>query len=217
MWMGTDSKVSVRLIDFEHVVLASIVVRAEAIDAYRADPVVEKDNTLTETFATSKTSAKAWGKIVDWKTMLITAAICGAAGAIICSGAFLIAGGTTVVSGIGLGWGALVATSAAQASAIGAGIGSAAGATFGIAYPTIFASLTQKVADLLSGRTVRGKTQFGNVKTALEMQQEAVQNRKNSEPDQRLTSDHYKDRPLSTISQVVATDRLLAPERQLTA
>ena len=37
MWMGTDSKVSVRLIDFEHVVLASTVVRAEDIDTYRAD------------------------------------------------------------------------------------------------------------------------------------------------------------------------------------
>lgn len=128
-------------------VLNSPEKQMEILAKYRQNPVVEKDNTVGEIFATSKNNSAAWGKIIDPATMVLTTALCALAGAITCAGALMLAGGTFSL-------GALTVSSVGTAALIGAGIGSATGISFGIYYPGIFASLAQFTGHMLSGKLV---------------------------------------------------------------
>ena len=152
-------------------ILKSPEKQAEVIAAYRANPVVEKDNTLQETFATSGSTSRAFGKLFDWKTTVVAMGICAAAGVLMLTGGFMLAGSTSI------GFGSIAVHSLGGAALMGAAIGAATGVTFGINYPMVFASGTQWTADLLSGKMVRGQSNFEHVKTVPEVKREAQLNR----------------------------------------
>jgi hypothetical protein len=205
----------------EQEILASPQKQAEAIAAYRVDPVVEKSDTVYEAFATSKKSGGGWGKLINWKTMAITVAVCVAASLVLFGGAFALGGGLatgTAVSGLG---GALGLTSA-NLFPIAAGTGAAMGVGFGINYPMLFSAFSHHTADLLGGKIVRGE-RAPHIKTAREMEQEAIQHRgtsRRSPPIQvvRIAADEIaSDMPQAQVSDVVSADRLQAAEQQITA
>ena len=62
----------------EKEILASPEKQREAIAAYRMDPVVEKDTTAGEIFATTRNKGKALNKLIDLPTMALTVALCSA-------------------------------------------------------------------------------------------------------------------------------------------
>lgn len=185
----------------------------EAIEAYRKDPVVEKTDTVCETYATARKPGEAFHKIVSGKTMLLTALICAAASMLLFGGAFLIGGG----AGLGL----IGMTSLNSALAIGAGAGAATGISFGIAYPPIFASLTKHVAHLLSQSYMKGK-KLPHIKNVAEIEAEATLNRELSEavvPQMHVAhkAPVAADMPSMQVSDVVAADRVVQPQQQITA
>jgi hypothetical protein len=198
----------------EQEILKSPEKQRAAIAAYRKDPVVERTDTVCETYATTRGKGNAFKKIVDWKTMLVTVAVCTLASMALFGGAFLL--------GAGAGLGALGMTSIGSALAIGAGAGAAMGVAFGVAYPPIFASLTKHTADLLSGKMVRGKSQFGHIKNVAEIEAEATLNRELSEgvvPQMHVAhkAPVAADMPSMQVSDVVAADRVAQPQQQITA
>ena len=190
-------------------ILKSPEKQAEAIAAYRANPVVEKDDTLQETFATSASRSQAFGKLFDMKTTLVAMALCAGAGVLMLTGGFMLAGSTAI------GFGALQVTSMPAAAALGAAIGAATGVTFGINYPMIFASATQWTADLLSQKMVRGQSNFGHVKTVSEVQQEASANRAVSEQSSPMKLTLAKDAAPSTVISDIHAEGRQAPALQL--
>ena len=196
----------------EQEILTSPQKQQEAIEAYRANPVVEKSDTVGEAFATSKEAGGGWSKLINWKTMAITVAVCAAASLILFGGAFVLGGGLasgTALSGLG---GALGLTSA-NLLPIALGSGAAMGVGFGINYPMLFSALGHRTGDLLSGKVVRGEAP-AHIKTADEMQLEAVQNRAMSETQPlRITG----ATPQLRISNAVAFDRLQTAKKQLNA
>ena len=87
------------------------------------------------------------------------------------------------------------------------------GVGFGINYPMLFSALGHRTGDLLSGKVVRGEAP-AHIKTADEMQLEAVQNRAMSETQPlRITG----ATPQLRISNAVAFDRLQTAKKQLNA
>ena len=200
----------------EQEVLASPDKQREVIEAYRKDPVVEKDTTVRETLATYKDKGKAWGKIIDLKTMGMTASICALFSATICAGAFLLGGGVPVVIGYGL-----TAHTWIGAALIGSALGAGTGSLFGFNFPILFSSLCEKAGDLLGGKMVRGKTGYPAVQTAVEQQQEAVRNRAASAPEVAEPS-HMRvaasEAPSTRIHEAVAAAERAAPlDRQVGA
>ena len=206
----------------EQEVLASPEKQREVIEAYRKNPVVEKSATINELYATHSRSA-AMKKMFDVKTILFAGLVCAAVGAAVCAGGFLLA---SVVTGqtFSLGWGALVASCPWDAAVIGAGLGAASGASFGIAYPAIFGTLTQKASDMLTGKMIRGKSDFSRAKTIAEIQHEAVANRAASETLQAASA--YDDAlpmqtplvreiPLTRIEKPIAADRPMMADQQV--
>lgn len=207
----------------EQEVLASPEKQREVIAAYRKDPVVERNDTLKEIYATSRGSGKAFGKIIHWPTFMAAVAICMAASMTLFGGAFLLGGGVigaAAMPAIASGLGALGMTSMSSALAIGAGAGAGMGAAFGIAYPPIFAGLTKSVADFLSGNTLRGKSQFGHIRTVREIEAEAVVNREASEglvpklhvPAIKIAA---SESPSTQVSDMVAQARIADAQHQL--
>lgn len=185
----------------------------EVIEAYRKDPVVEKTDTVCETYATTRGKGKAFHKIVSGKTMLATVAICAAASMLLFGGAFVL-GGASVMSGLG----ALGMSSLSSALAIGAGTGAAMGISFGIAYPPIFASLTKHTGHLLSQSYMQGK-KLPHIKNVKETEAEARMYRDLSEGT--ISPLHIKaaadTSPSTEISNAAAIERVQQPERQLNA
>ena len=196
-------------------ILKSPEKQAEAIAAYRANPVVEKDDTLQETFATSASRSQAFGKLFDMKTTLVAMALCAGAGVLMVTGGFLLAGVGAGGVPVGIAFGALKIASVAQAVGVGAAIGAATGVTFGINYPMIFASATQWTADLLSQKMVRGQSNFGHVKTVSEVQQEASANRAVSEQSSPMKLTLAKDAAPSTVISDIHAEGRQAPALQL--
>jgi hypothetical protein len=198
----------------EQEILSSPEKQREAIEAYRKNPVVEKRGTIEELTATHKGGI---AKLFDVKTMIFAGALCAAVEAVVCAGAFLMMGG--------IGWGALVAADAMEAAVIGAGLGAASGASFGMAYPVIFGTLTQKASDMLRGNMVRGKSEFAHVKTIAEIQQEAVQNRIASESIPQMTvtrggkmaASEVGMIPENSIAVPAAAERVVQLQPQLSA
>lgn len=205
----------------EQEILASPEKQRAAIEAYRNDPVVPKTDTVCETYATTRSRSAAFGKIVSWKTMAITVAVCAAVSMLLFGGAFLIGGGLTsgaVTSGLGV----LGMTSLKSALLIGAGAGAATGVSFGIAYPPIFASFTKHTAHLLSGDFVAGK-KLPHIKTVAEIEAEAAKNRASSEqqpakpvmiPVKNVAAD---ETPAAQVSDVVVAERVAQPQKQISA
>ncbi len=189
-------------------ILKSPEKQAEVIAAYRANPVIEKDNTLQETFATSASTGKAFGKLFDLKTTVVAMGICAAVGVLMVTGGFLLAGSTAI------GFGVLQATTLGGAAAMDAAIGAVTGITFGINYPMIFASATQWTADLLSQKMVRGKSNFEHVKTVPEVQREAQMNRAASLSSAPVLALAKDEAPSTSISDINADGRQ-APALQL--
>jgi hypothetical protein len=178
----------------EQEILKSPEKQRAAIEAYRKDPVVERTDTVCETYATTRGKGNAFKKIVDWKTMLVTVAVCTLASMALFGGAFLL----------------------------GAGAGAAMGVAFGVAYPPIFASLTKHTADLLSGKMVHGKSQFGHIKNVAEIEAEAALNSEMSEaivPQMHVAhkAPIAADMPSMQVSDIVAADRIAQPQQQITA
>lgn len=177
----------------EQAVLQSPEKQRAVIQAYRDNPVVEKDENLQQTFATAKTRGDAWRKLIDGKTLIFTIGVAALIGAVVCAGAFALAPGALVAAGaaskiagtaagISLGWGSLTATTMGGAALIGAGLGSGVGVAFGITYPMIFTTLTQTVSQVLSFRWMRGeKNIVVPVKTVAEAHQQADQLRGEAE------------------------------------
>lgn len=210
----------------EQEILASPEKQQEVIEAYRKDPVVEKEDSADQIFKTSHSPNSAINKIIDWRTMLVTIAVCAAASMALFAGSYILAGGalvgTAAGAGIASGLGALGMSSLSSALAIGAGAGAAMGVAFGISYPPIFSYLTQKTADLLSGKIVRGKTGIVPVKSAAQQQQEAVQNRIASEGAPQLTFSRGGKAaslsiPETSIAVPAAADRIMQSQPQLSA
>ena len=205
----------------EQEVLASPDKQREVVEAYRANPVVEKGDTIGELYATN-TRGAAHKKMFDLKTMLLAGLLCAGVGAVICSG--------LVMLHLGLGLGALATASVAEGAAIGAGIGAVSGMTFGVGYPAIMGTLTQKASDMLTGKMIRGKSDFGHVKTIAEMQQEAVQCRAPEKPATitiplPVAADDVpaptaaprmvaSELPSTLVSDAVAFDRVVIPQQQ---
>lgn len=128
-------------------ILASPEKQREVLAHYHQRPVAQKDDTVSEIFNTSPSKSAAWKQMILPGTMLLTTLLCGAAGAVMAAGAFLLSGGT------GIGLGALGVASLDVAALAGAGLGAASGISFGIYYPAIFAELAGRTGTLLSGET----------------------------------------------------------------
>ncbi len=196
----------------EKEILASPEKQAEAIAAYRKDPVIERADTIREVAATTPSRGKFWSKVIDWRTVLFAMAICTLSGMALCAGPHML--------GIPIGYG-LVANSLPTALFVGGALGAATGALFGINVPLLYTSLTEKAADMLSGRMVRGKTQYAPVKTVAQSQEEAIRNRAMSEPSGNVVAIRSPansqaafamvDQPLTAVNQVVASDRVAQP------
>ncbi len=213
----------------EKEILASPEKQQEVVEAYRKDPVVEKEDSADQIFKTSRGSNSAMNKIIDWRTMLVTIAVCVAASMALFAGSYVLAGGalvgTAAGAGISSGLGALGMTSLSSALAIGVGAGAAMGVAFGISYPPIFSYLTQKTADLLSGKMMRGKTGIAPVKSADQQQQEAVQNRIASESMPQMTvtrggkmaASEAAMIPENSIAVPAAAERVVQLQPQLSA
>lgn len=143
----------------EQEILKSPEKQREVIEKYKANPVVEKDNTVAENFAT-KPASKALESLIDLKTMPLTMLLCAGAGMLMFAGMFAVSGGAIGIAG-------LAVNSMAAAVGLGAAVGAGVGISFGINYPMIFTSLTKGAGDLLSGKTVRGETGHAPVATQI--------------------------------------------------
>ncbi len=198
----------------EQEILSSPEKQREAIEAYRKNPVVEKSGTIQEMYATTQHPN---AKMFDVKTMVVAGILSAGVGAAVCAGAFLMMGG--------IGWGLLAAKTLAEAAFMGAGLGLASGASFGIAYPAIMGTLTQKASDMLRGNMVRGKSDFTPAKTIAEQQQEAVQNRIASESMPQMTvtrggkiaASEVEMIPENSIAVPAASERVVQLQPQLSA
>lgn len=205
----------------EQKILNSPALQQEVIEAYRANPVVEKSDTLCETFATSDTPGKAWGKLVNWKSMALIVGLCVLGSVGLFAASYAIGGGIAaggLVGSVASGLGAIGMTSWPSTLAIGAGAGGAMGLAFSVNYPMIFGSLTGKTADLLSGKMLSGKSDSPHVKTVDELYAEAAQNRAASEAQAKPTLRIYADQdPGTQVHHVAAIERVAQAEQQLTA
>ena len=195
----------------EKEILASPEKQREAIAAYRKDPVVEKDTTVGEIFATTREKDKAWNKLIDLPTMALTVALCAGVGALMFSGAFALAGGTGTLA---VGLGALGVNSYAMAAVVGTALGATSGVTFGITYPSIFASLTKGAADILAQKAVRGQSQFTPIKTVAQMEQEAARNYTANPQPLVLPAPVNSNAPVLRVSHSLNDGRLEAPLQQ---
>ena len=215
----------------EQEILSSPEKQREVIEAYRKNPVVEKNDTAKEILSTTRHGA--FKKFLDWPTFFTAIAICTVASMALFGGAFVLGGSGLLASGaVPSALGAIGMTTMPAALAIGAGTGAAMGTAFGIAYPPIFAGLTKTVADLLSGKFVRGKSNFPATKTIHEMEQEAAQNRilsdgvvtqpnfsalKISDPLMVAPELQSIESPTLQVSDVQAATRLAQAEKHLSA
>ncbi|MBX9726141.1 MAG: hypothetical protein K2X09_02645 [Rickettsiales bacterium] len=171
---------------------------------------MEKNDTVGELFATSRSTGDAIGKMVNWKTMILTVTVCSLVGMAICGGGFLLAGeaATSFISG------AIGVTTISGALGIGACVGATFGVSFGIAYPPIFSGMTKGVADLLSNKFVRGESAFSPVKTATQMEQEATKNRAISQTPTAYALAANNNEPITRVSHSQNSGRLEAPLQQ---
>lgn len=151
----------------EQEILASPEKQREVIEAYEKNPVVEKSGTIDELYKTHST-AKATAIMFDWKTMLFAGLLCAAVGALVFAGCGAM--------GLPIGWGLLASESTKTLAVMGAGLGFASGASFGIAYPAIFGSLVHRASDMLVGNMTQGKSDFVHAKSIPELQNEAQKN-----------------------------------------
>lgn len=130
--------------ELEAEVLASPQKQQEVLAAYRADPVVKKDDTIQEIFATHDT-ASAWKKIINPKALALTVIAGAVVGIVLIGLPFEPASASGLLSTLGV-------TSKWGAAGVGALIGGGVGTTFGIYFPGVLASLAQTVGDILSGK-----------------------------------------------------------------
>lgn len=167
----------------------------QVVERFRVDPTPEKDDTIGENFSTAKTPFAALGKLIDLRTMVMTMALCGLAGAAMFAGGFMLFGAIQL--------GALTVGTAPAAALLGGAIGAGVGVTFGITYPMIFATGTKGVGNLLSQKVANSIT---GMQPAPELPPLEV-----NAPQQRIAI----HRPSIQISDAVQLGRLVDQEHAI--
>lgn len=130
--------------ELEAEILASPEKQREVLQEYYKNPVVQKDDTVEELFATHDRKS-AWDKMVNKKALALTVIIGASIGALIFGLPFDPAGSSWITNGLHV-------TSKWGAAAAGAIIGGSSGITFGVYFPGILATLSEKTGDILSGK-----------------------------------------------------------------
>ena len=132
----------------EKEIVSSPAKQQEVIQAYRANPVVEKNDTVEGINATSRTGSEALGKIINWKTTVATVAICTVVSIALFSGAWVLGGGSllggTVATAIPLGLGNVGVSSVGGMLAVAIGAGAAMGGSICHQFPRDGGQLVSK-------------------------------------------------------------------------